>query len=116
MSGQKYPAVPPGPGYLRRWDMQKIAPPGNQRDLLKRGRTIRNKAGRHACAPLVSLSLHCQSQGVFISDVVEASGLTRQTLGRLAKKKNTHRVRDLVAATAEQVTTLRRCELRQRVD
>ena len=48
-----------------------------------------------------NLSLFVQQHGIFIKDVVRLSGLTRQTLNRLARKKRTTcRLRDLVAGTA----------------
>ncbi len=81
-----------------------------QYQLLKSGAAAR-VAADDRCSPIKSLSLHCQAQGVFIKDVVEASGLTKQTLNRLAKHRNTHRLRDLVAGTAVLVAARNRSKV-----
>ena len=84
------------PGTLDRWQ----AANGTQYRLLRRGATLRRD---RAHGPIDSLSQYVQRHGIFISDVVEASGLSRQTLNRLAKRHNTHRLRDLIAGVANRV-------------
>lgn len=54
----------------------------------------------HSHMPVKNLSLFVQQHGVYIKDVVRLSGLTRQTLGRLAgKRRSACRLRDLIAGT-----------------
>lgn len=79
--------------------------------LLKRGAAWRTDEKDNRSSPISSLSHFTQAQGVFIKDVVEYSGLTKQTLNRLAKRRNTHRVRDLIAGSAVLVAARNRAAL-----
>ncbi len=65
------------------------------------------------CGPVVGLSDYVQEQGIFISDLVEHSGLSAQHLHRLAKSDNTHRLRDLVAGVSLLVIARNKAALRE---
>ncbi len=93
--------LPSSPTLEKRWKVDFRRLDAAQYALLLAGRQYRiDTQDSHISVLRGGLSRYCQERGVFIADVVEHSGLTRQTLSRLSRQYNTHRVRDLIAGTA----------------